>query len=146
MTVILVQHHVTGNLKCPATASQRRTVIRLCPCCDVQHDSDDSLTVTGIGRLNRKHLTFCLFYLLGRLWGICPARTLISIDGAALIRSWRVTVLFCASQSRNNTQLESGHLPFICSSFLYLLFCSDVLKFNSLKRSVKRLNRSASVT
>jgi len=30
-------------------------------------------------------------------------------------------------------------------SFLYL-FCSDVLKFNSLKPSVKCLNRSASVT
>jgi len=47
------RHHVTVNLKCPTTARQRRTVIRLYPCCDVQHDTDDPLTVTGIGRFNR---------------------------------------------------------------------------------------------
>jgi len=65
--VIPARHHVTVNLKCPTTARQCRTVIRLYPCCDVQHDSDDPLTVTGNGRFNRKHLPFCLFLFVGEI-------------------------------------------------------------------------------
>jgi len=41
---------VTVNLKCLMTARQGRIVIRLYPCCDVQRDSGDPLTVTGNGR------------------------------------------------------------------------------------------------
>ena len=40
-SVILARLHMTVNLKCLTTARQRRTVIRLYPCCDVQHDSSD---------------------------------------------------------------------------------------------------------
>jgi len=63
-----------------------------------------------------------------------------------LISSWRVTAFFRASQSRNYNQLFSDRLPLICSSFLYFLFCSDVLKLNSIKPSVERLKRSDSLT
>jgi len=63
-----------------------------------------------------------------------PLERRFVIDGAALIRSWRVTVLFCDSQSWSDVQLVDFWLLFIRRylSFLYL-FCSYVLKFNSLK-------------
>jgi len=65
-----------------------------------------------------------------------------------LISSWRVTILFCDSQSWSDAELSSELLTFSILRYLsfHYLFCSDVLKFNSLKPSVKRLNRSASVT
>jgi len=60
MTMIPARHHVMVNLKCLTTACQHQAMIHLYPCCNVQHDSDDPLTITGIGRFNRKHLPFCL--------------------------------------------------------------------------------------
>ena len=66
-TAIPARHHVTVNPKCPTTARLRRTVIRLYPFCDVQHDSDGPLTVMGIGRFNPKHLPFCLFLFVGEI-------------------------------------------------------------------------------
>jgi len=70
MFVNLAWHHLTVNLKCPTTR-QRRTVIRLYPCCDVQHDP---LNVTGIGGLTGSISPF-LFLFVGEMWGTCPART-----------------------------------------------------------------------
>ena len=66
-SVIPARLHVTVNLKCLTTARQRRTVIRLYPCFDVQHDSGDPPTVTGNGRFNREQLPFCLFLFVGEI-------------------------------------------------------------------------------
>jgi len=67
MTVILVRHHVTVNLKCPSTDRQRRPVFRLYLCCNVQHDSNYPLTGMEIGRFNQKEMTFCLHFVCWRL-------------------------------------------------------------------------------
>jgi len=50
------------------------------------------------------------------------------------------------SQSWNDTQLLNDRLTLINSSFLYFLFCSDMLKFNSLKHWNLALNASIDVT
>ena len=72
--------------KCLTTARQRRTVIRLYPCCDVQHDSGDPPTVTGNGRFNREHFTLLLIFIC---WGDCEEFALLerrfAIYGPALI-------------------------------------------------------------
>ena len=116
-TVIPARHHVTLNLKCPTTSCQRRTVIRLYPRCDVQHDSDDPLTITGMDGLTGS-IYPCAFICWGDCEEFAPLERRLVIDGAALIRSWRVTVLFCDSQSWNDAQLLSGLLTFIYSSLI----------------------------